>query len=157
MFRELIDEYVAGADVPRRAIAGLSDADLEAFPVPGTWNIQQVVTHLLDSDLVGGDRMKRVIAMDNPSLLAYNQDQFISKLPYVNADLPLVCEVFRVHRRLMGDLLRRLPNEAFTRVGIHNENGPMSLEKLLRVYIRHLSHHMEFLNKKREALGKPMV
>jgi hypothetical protein len=157
MFRELIDEFVAGGEIPRRAIAGLSDADLEAFPIPGTWSIHQVVTHLLDSDLVGADRMRRVIAMERPVLLAFDQDAFIKNLPYQTADLPLVCEVFRVQRRLTGDLLRRLPEEVFARIGDHSENGPMSLERLLRVYIGHVHHHMEFVNKKREALGKPKV
>lgn len=157
MFRALIEEYANGADVPRKALAGLTDADLDAFPVPGTWSIRQVITHLLDSDLVGIDRMKRVIAMDNPTLLAYDQDAFQARLGYQPADLPLVCEIFRLNRRLMADLLRRLPQEAFARQGHHNENGPMSLEKLVRVYVNHLNHHMDFLKQKRQALGKPLV
>src|SRR5258707_4912288 len=53
MDRTLIERYVAGATVPAGAIRGLSTQELNAFPVPGTWSIQQVVLHLMDSDLIG--------------------------------------------------------------------------------------------------------
>ena len=37
-----------------------------AFPVPGKWSVQQLVMHMLDSDLVAGERMKRIIAEPRP-------------------------------------------------------------------------------------------
>ena len=62
MDRSWIERYAAGANVPAEAIRGLTPTDLNAFPVPGTWSIQQIVIHLMDSDLIGSDRMKRVAA-----------------------------------------------------------------------------------------------
>ena len=66
MDRAMIERYAAGADVPAAAIRGLTRDELNAFPVPGTWSIQQIVLHLMDSDLIGSDRMKRVAAEENP-------------------------------------------------------------------------------------------
>ena len=37
--------YPVYTDREHRAIAGLSRTDLLAFPVPGTWSIQQIVLH----------------------------------------------------------------------------------------------------------------
>src|SRR4051794_18702918 len=113
MDRTLIERYADGADVPARAVVGLTAADLDATPGPGAWSIRQLVVHLLDSDLVGGERMKRVIALDTPTLLAYDQDLFVARLGYAETDLALVGDVFRLHRRLIADLLRRLPDAAF--------------------------------------------
>ena len=76
MNRKLIDQYEADGDIPAKAIQGLSPAELNAVPIPGKWSVQQVIIHLLDSDLVGTDRMKRVIAEDKPTLLAYNETLF---------------------------------------------------------------------------------
>ena len=42
-----------GGRRPGKAIQGLDRADLLAFPVPGTWSIQQIVLHMMDSDLIG--------------------------------------------------------------------------------------------------------
>ena len=65
MNRELIDRYAAGGSQLAPAIAGLSREQLNAFPVPGTWSIQQIVLHLMDSDLIASDRMKRVAAEES--------------------------------------------------------------------------------------------
>lgn len=47
MDRRWIDRYEQGAAELRQAIEGLSPAELNAFPVPGTWSIQQIVWHML--------------------------------------------------------------------------------------------------------------
>ena len=70
----------SGGEKLRQAIKGLGREDLTAFPVPGTWSIQQIVIHLMDSDLIGTDRMKRIIAEENPTLVGYDQDKFVASL-----------------------------------------------------------------------------
>ncbi len=157
MNRELIDQYIAGATVPGRAIAGLTPADRNACPVPGTWSIQQIIVHLMDSDLIGSDRMKRIIAEESPSLIGYNESAFARQLFYDRTDLPMACEVFRLNRLLTGAILKQLPDTAFARTGNHSERGTVSLAALLQTYVGHLDHHMRFLREKRRLLGKPLV
>ena len=76
----LIYRYEAGPDEPRRAIAGLSRAELMAVPIPGTWSLQQLLVHLYESDLVSVDRMRRLIAMPTPLLMDYDETAFIREL-----------------------------------------------------------------------------
>jgi hypothetical protein len=152
--RTLIDRFEAGADLPAKAIAGLSRADLNAVPVPGMWSIQQVVLHLMDSDLVGADRMKRVIAEPNPTLLAYDENLFVKNLHYSELDPQLACEIFRLNRQMFASLLRLLPDEAFQRTGNHTERGRESLAQLVQIYVEHLEHHLKFVREKRVRLGK---
>lgn len=155
--RVVIDEYEAGADLPARAIAGLTRAELLAHPIPGTWSVQEVVLHLMDSDLVGSDRMKRVIAEPGSTLLAYDETRWVQNLGYDQADTKSACEVFRLNRKMTAAILRRLPDEAFQRTGTHTERGHETLEKLVKDYVVHLHHHLKFVAQKREKLGKPMV
>ena len=157
MNRDLIERYAAGAEAPARAIVGLTAEDLDAFPVPGTWSIRQIIVHLMDSDLVGGDRMKRVAAEDNPTLLAYDENAFVARLGYDQMDAPLSCEVFCVNRMAVAHMLRRLPDAAFERAGMHTERGRETLGELVALYIEHLEHHLAFIRKKRELLGKPLT
>jgi uncharacterized damage-inducible protein DinB len=154
--RELIERYAAGADVLGKSIEGLTRADLLAFPVPGTWSIQQIVLHMMDSDLIAADRMKRVAAEDHPTLIGFNETAFAKTLAYDQVPAKEACEVFRLNRRITAELLRRLPDSAFSRMGYHNERGEVSLEQLLTTYTDHLEHHMKFLREKRKLLGKPL-
>jgi hypothetical protein len=154
MDRQLIEHYIQGAEVLPQAIHGLTVAELNAFPVPGTWSIQQVVMHMMDSDLIAADRMKRVIAEDRPTLIGYNETLFAKNLPYDELDAQAGCEIFAKNRRMVGEILRRQPDAAFARTGLHNETGEITLAYLVKTYAGHLDHHMQFVKKKRELLGK---
>ena len=156
MDRQLIEHYAAGAEAPVSAICGLTAADLDATPVAGTWSIRQIVVHLLDSDLVGSERMKRVIAMDGPVLLGYDETLFASRLHYQTADVEQVCALFRLNRLLTADLLRRLPEAAFRRTGNHSERGLLTLADLVLDEVEHPEHHLKYIRQKRALLGKPL-
>ena len=40
-----------------------------------------------------------------------------------------------------------------TRVGVHNQAGPRTLEQLLAGATNHIPHHAKFIVEKRKALG----
>ena len=155
MIRELIERYIADSDLPARSIAGLSREQLLAHPIQGTWSIQEVILHVMDSDLVASDRMKRVIAGPNPTLLAYDENNYIARLGYDRLDAKLACEIFRLNRLMTGAILRNLPDSDFARVGQHTERGDESLRQIVQIYVDHLHHHFKFLRAKRVALGLP--
>ena len=145
MNRERIEHYAAGAGKLYGSIAGLHRRELGAFPVPGTWSIQQIVLHLMDSDLIGSDRMKRVAAEDNPTLIGYDETAFAKNLPYGDLDVQMACDIFEKNRIMTAEILRRLPVAAFARTGNHNERGTVSLAELVETYVGHLEYHLEFI------------
>lgn len=151
---DLVQRYVAGADLPAGALEGLTDADLDARPVPGTWTIREIIVHLYDADVVGVDRMKRVIAMETPLLLSYDQERFAQRLGYDRVDARAAALAFAANRRLMGVVLASLPAEAFGRAGVHSENGKVTLAELVKVYVDHVEHHLRFVREKRGLLGR---
>jgi len=156
MNRNLVEQYAAGGPMVAQAIAGLTQADLLATPVPGTWSIQQIVMHLYDSDLIASDRMKRIIAEDNPPLVGYNETAFSQKLFYEALDPCVAADVFDKNRQLTAVILRKLPDSTFLRYGTHSEVGKVPLAEMVEKYVHHLEHHLKFLTHKRQLLGKPL-
>jgi len=156
MFSHTIERYEQGGQELKDAIAGLSQTDLTAFPVPGTWSIQQIVIHLVDSDLIGADRMKRIIAEDRPELLGYDQNRFVAALFYQEQLIEDAVKIFDLNRRQFARVLHRLPAEAFERTGTHSERGVVTLGQQLHGYCDHLDHHLNFVQQKRQLLGKPL-
>lgn len=156
MDRSVIERYAKGAGALGAAIDGLSKADLTAFPVPGTWSIQQIVFHMYDSELIASDRLKRIIAMENPLLIGYDETLFANRLFYNDLDPQAACRIVEQNRQLTAEIFRRLPDEAFSRTGIHNERGKITLGEYLKSTCDHLDHHLSFIRKKRELLGRPL-
>jgi DinB superfamily len=153
--RHWIDLYAAEADAPLKAIQGLTPADLNAFPIPGTWSIQQIVIHLMESDLIATDRMKRVAAEATPPLIvAYDESAFIKLLAPERIEATKACELFKMNRELTAIVLRSLPDSAFEKFGIHNQRGKMMLGDLVKGYVEHARGHLVHLHKKRAMLGK---
>jgi hypothetical protein len=156
MNRSIIDEYEKGGDDLRMAVRGLEHHDLVAFPVHGSWSIQQIVIHLVDSDLILADRMKRVIAEENPALIGFDESRFAKSLHYHDQSVDDAVTIFELNRRNFGKVLHKLPDDAFSRIGTHNERGPLKLSDLLHGAVSHLKHHLKFIVDKREKLGKMM-
>lgn len=150
---ENVEKFAAGAVKLWKSVEGLSDAQLDAFPVPGTWSIRQIVVHTLDSDLVAGDRMKRVAAMDVPLLMNYDEAAYARTLYHPGLSVRLACDLFEKHREFTAAVLRPLPTAAFERYGVHNLNGKRTLGELVATYIEHLEHHLRFIEKKRAMVG----
>jgi hypothetical protein len=157
MYSEIVERFAQGAELPARAVAGLSREDLAAHPVPGTWSIAEIVLHLMDSDLVAVDRIKRIIAMQRPLLIGYDETAFAAKLEYEKADVAMAAEAFRLNRLMLVPVLRGLGSEAWERWGVHNEKGKVTLAEMVQGYCEHLEHHLRFLYRKRELLLKPMA
>ncbi|QDV66772.1 Putative metal-dependent hydrolase YfiT [Rosistilla carotiformis] len=148
----LIDEYLAGGAQLRAAVTGLTSAQLDATPIPGKWSTRQVICHVADFELVYADRMKRVIAEQEPTFFAGDPDQFAAALAYDQRDAVEELQLVEAVRASMARILRTLDAADFQRIGNHNEAGPQTLASLLEKITHHLQHHVRFIEEKRAAL-----
>ena len=76
---------------------------------------------------------------------------------YDELDAEMACDIFAKNRRMLGEILRRQPDTAFDRTGLHSETGEITLAYLVKTYAGHLDHHMQFVKQKRALLGNPLA
>lgn len=156
MTPEAIDQYERAPAKVRAAVAGLTREELTARPGPGAWSILEVVVHLADSDAIMIDRMKRMLTEDNPQLLYADETAYVERLATHDQDLEDALVLMEVSRRQFARVLRKLPPEAFDRHGTHSKRGRVTVGGMIPVYVKHIDDHLEFVLKKRAALGKPL-
>ena len=154
MTPELIAAYENAPARLRAAVAGLTDAELKTRIGPGTWSIHEVVLHILDSDAISIDRMKRMIATDNPPLLYADETAYVEKLFTHDQDLEDALLLLEVARRQFARVLRKLPPEAFARTGQHNTSGTKTVGGMVQSYLDHIDDHLVLIHGKRASLGK---
>ena len=153
---ELIEIYSHGGNKIRQAIMHLTRDDLLMVPIPGKWSTQTVVLHVADAEAALADRIRRVIAMDDPVLLAWDENKFAERLMYDEQSADDAVAMIDLTRRQLSRLLHRLPLDAFERFGRHSERGRQTLLDLVNFSISHLDHHLKFIYEKREKMGKTM-
>ena len=155
-YRGIIDGFEAGGEKLRAAVRGLSRNDALAKPEPGKWSIQELVIHLADGDAIAIDRMKRVIAEDNPTLLRADEQAYVDRLHCNAQDLQDAVTLFDLNRRQFARVLRQLDDSEFERVGTHNgELGRITLGGLVKNYSKHLDHHLQRLEQiRRNIIGR---
>ncbi len=156
-YSEQIDAYLAGPAGLRRAVADLSPQQLQARPVAGKWSTLEVVCHLVDSEQAWCHRLKRVIAEERPLLIGYDESRFTASLDYHQHELDEELSLLESMRRQMAAILRRLPDDAWSRTGVHSERGLITLQEMLQAEVDHVPHHVKHILEKRRALGLPDV
>ena len=119
---------------------------------PGKWSIRDVVQHLADSELVGGFRLRLILAHDRPPVIGYDQDLWASRLRYRDVDVHDAFEQFTAIRRANMRIWQGLSPTDLARVGIHSERGEESLEHLRRMYAGHDLLHLRQLERIRASL-----
>ena len=163
-----IEKYVAGLldllgnQNPVDVLSGTPEAlqrFLEAVPAqvvakaeaPGKWSIRDVVQHLGDSELVGGFRLRMVLAHDRPKLSGYDQDLWANRLQYGAVEVRDAFDQFSTLRRANVRIWGRLTPAELLRVGIHGERGEESLDMMRRLYAGHDILHLRQLERIRRC------
>ena len=150
---ELIQNYLAGVEALKKAVAGMTAEQLKSRPVVGKWSTLEVVAHLADFEPILAERMKRIIAMDKPLLIGADENDFATALAYHDRDIADEMAIIESTRKQMAKVLAKLPPAAFQRQGVHSERGLVTLEQNLTTATRHIPHHVPFIQEKRKALG----
>jgi len=149
----VIDRYAEGGLLLAQAASGLTPEQARARPDPGAWSIAELVAHLLDADLVLADRMKRVIAEEDPPLPAFDHDAWVARLDSHAMPVDEAAALFAANRKWMARVLRAQDESAFARFGVHSQTGRQTLAEILVKAANHLDHHLKFLYAKRAKLG----
>jgi uncharacterized damage-inducible protein DinB len=152
MNRDLIEQYATGGDLLAEAVKGLTLQQLLAVPIPGKWSTQQVLIHLADAEAAFADRIRRIIAMDGPALLSWDENKFSARLHYNEQSADDAVAMVVLTRRQLGRVLRLLPDQDFRRAGEHSEKGRQTLEDVLKFAVMHMEHHLKFVAEKRAKI-----
>ena len=150
---ELLRRYVAGPGAVRRAVAGLTDAQLDQpaadDPTHG-WTARQIVHHLADSEMTSAIRLRRLLVENAPLIAAYDENAFARRLHYDARPIDASLDAMEAARATSAELLERLSDEDWERAGIHEEDGRYSVDDWLRIYAAHGEDHADQI---RRAVG----
>lgn len=128
------------------ALAMLVDeagADLRSRPEAGEWSAFGCIAHLLDAEIVVSARYRWVLAHDEPPLIGYDQDRWVDRLHAGDEPVEELLVLYGSLRTANVALWHRTSPELRSRVGIHSERGPESVDLAFRMIAGHDRFHTD--------------
>jgi hypothetical protein len=146
----LLERFRRGPEVMAAVLTGAAGSEVDFQSAPGQWSIRQIVAHVSDSEVAAAFRFRRIIAEDNPTLEAFDQDAWTLRLDYARRKPSQSLETFRRIRQENYELLRGVPPEVLERTGNHTERGPITLLDFLKGMADHPESHAKQIQRVRE-------
>jgi hypothetical protein len=139
--REHIERYARGAALLRAAFDKVPAEARQWRPGPDKWSPHEVVVHCADSESNAALRIRYVLAEKDPLIVGYDQEEWARSLDYHSHPADVALQTVDAVRAHTTALLRRLPEQAWSKVGRHTESGRYGAEDWLRIYAEHLEKH----------------
>jgi DinB family protein len=137
----LIQQYADGPERLEQAIAAVPAGARQWRPAPGEWSAHEVVWHCADSETNGAARIRYVVCEPDPLVLSYDENVWAVALDYHGQPLEPALATVRAVRASTALVIRRLPEQAWSREGRHTASGRYTAEDWLRIYAEHLEIH----------------
>jgi hypothetical protein len=143
----LIAKYRDGHQAVVDALEGVTDDELDRA-ADGEWTPRQITHHLADSEMMSAIRIRRLLTEAEPVIHGYDEKAFAMQL---TTDRPIQpsLEAMRWARETSAQLLERMTEEDWRRVGTHTESGRYSAEDWMRIYAAHAHEHAEQIKRAR--------
>lgn len=153
MDRHEITAYLRGAlDLIDEIIEGRSDGEMRRRPSPDEWCLLEVCCHLRDYAEIEGQRIRRLVEEDEPTLDPYDQEVLARERNYEGDDPRRVRIALRAFWGGLAYQLEGLSDEEWERGGTHPEVGRVTVRSRADAEVEHVRQHLEQLQAIR---GKP--
>lgn len=132
--RDALDVMTETLRTLPRLLGGLDDAAWRRRPEPGEWSPYELMGHFFDVDLVFGFRWRLTATADGAAYPGYDENAFAA---LARPEPARLLDIWTGLREANLVFLRALPAEAYTRMGVHSEQG----EEPLRVAVDKFAGH----------------
>lgn len=151
-----IQRYADGPRLLREALASVPAEAIQWRPAPAKWSAHEVIVHCADSETNAAMRIRYVTAEPSPMIFGYDQDRWAQAFDYHALPLDVALAQVESVRRWTLELIRRLPESAWSRAGTHSEmpGRPYTAEKWLSIYAEHLEVHARQIRRNADAWAK---
>jgi len=148
---EILELFKRGPGILEKALADLSDTELDYVPSNGSWSIRQIVHHLVDGDDLW--KMYIKIALGNEQAefnlkwyLALPQTEWANKWSYEKRSIDTSLNLFKAIRGHILQLLEYAPDGWTKSAKFRDSNGEIEVVPVgfvIQMQADHVVHHVK--------------
>jgi hypothetical protein len=150
-YAALLKDFQDAPHLLEREIVGISDELADYRPFDDAWTIREHVVHVTDTDINNFIRWKSILAQPRSRAYVIDEESWIKRMKYTNADMVKYLAVLRLLREISYDYLievdeKEWNNEYF----LHGESGTVTLERCITIYTKHIPSHIEYVRRNKK-------
>jgi hypothetical protein len=117
-------------------------AEKRTQPIDGGWSAQQILQHLLETEILFSSRMRTAIANPGGPILPFDPDLYEARIPNSQVPDDLLLDALAALRSVNLSLLRALPVDAWEQTVEHPEAGTQTLARVVDIFGNHVTDHL---------------
>lgn len=118
-------------------------AALDRPYAPGKWPGLRMLFHIVDTECVLADRLKRLLCEEKPLVLAFDENRWDARLTTATRSLDVAKALFAAQRAMLCELVATLSPAELGRTGVHSEAGLLTVGDVAAKIVWHGEHHLE--------------
>ncbi len=137
-----IESYAQAHRLLLNALKRFPEEMWQYKPSPEVWSIHEIIIHITDSEANSYIRCRRFLAEPGEPLMAYNENRWAKELNYHDQNSEDALVLFHWLRKKSYDLIKKAPDEVWSRECFHPEDGIITMDDWLDTYDRHVPDHI---------------
>ena len=139
---DILIEFRNLLDVVPGQLGKIDEAESARRPGPAKWSKKEILGHLIDSAANNHQRFIRA-QFENPlAFPAYAQEAWVETNGYQQTSWRELVALWAAYNRHLARVMARIPPEKLSHSCRIGDSPPVTLEFLVRDYVRHLEHHL---------------
>ena len=146
--QNVVEKLLSLVDEFNLEFVKLSDEEWNYQSAPDKWTKKEILGHLIDSAANNHQRFVRIQFEDNPKII-YDQNNWIKYQNYKNEEAKKIIELWYLYNHHLGYVIKNISEDSYKETCDINREQPVTLEWLIKDYVRHLEHHLnQIINSK---------
>jgi hypothetical protein len=127
------------------ALIRMKPDEISSKDHPDQWSKKEILGHLIDSAANNHQRFVRASCNTAASFPAYDQNDWVRIQQYNKSEWARLIELWYAYNRHLSDVIERIPEDAMSAPCNIGKEEPVTLEFVVKDYLRHLRHHVNQL------------
>jgi uncharacterized damage-inducible protein DinB len=142
MYKSLLDRLKNQHETVEHLLAKVDHARAQLHPTPGKWSIHDNIAHLTRYQLIFMDRVKKILAVNNPDIERYKAENDPDFERWRQLSVAELSIALKKNRETIFNLITSLTNDQLNRQGRHTKYGSLTIIQWTEFFLLHESHHL---------------